>query len=57
VWFEASAHMPHYEEPARFGDALRAALDRQNVDPKTTLGAARTEGDRRSPGSGILRLT
>jgi len=26
VWFDASAHMPHYEEPARFRDALRRAL-------------------------------
>jgi pimeloyl-ACP methyl ester carboxylesterase len=27
VWFEASAHMPHYEEPARFREALLRALD------------------------------
>jgi proline iminopeptidase len=27
VWFEASAHMPHYEEPARFRDALLRALN------------------------------
>jgi pimeloyl-ACP methyl ester carboxylesterase len=27
VWFEASAHMPHYEEPARFREALLHALD------------------------------
>lgn len=27
VWFEASAHMPHYEEPARFREALLQALD------------------------------
>ena len=26
VWFEASAHMPHYEEPARFREALLRAL-------------------------------
>jgi pimeloyl-ACP methyl ester carboxylesterase len=29
VWFEASAHMPHYEEPARFRQALLRALDVQ----------------------------
>jgi proline iminopeptidase len=27
VWFDASAHMPHYEEPARFREALLRALD------------------------------
>jgi pimeloyl-ACP methyl ester carboxylesterase len=27
VWFEDSAHMPYQEEPARFREALRAALD------------------------------
>jgi pimeloyl-ACP methyl ester carboxylesterase len=27
VWFEDSAHMPHYEEPARFRAALLRALD------------------------------
>jgi pimeloyl-ACP methyl ester carboxylesterase len=27
VWFEASAHMPHYEEPARFREALLRALE------------------------------
>jgi proline iminopeptidase len=27
VWFDASAHMPHYEEPARFREALLAALE------------------------------
>jgi pimeloyl-ACP methyl ester carboxylesterase len=27
VWFEASAHMPQYEEPARFREALLRALD------------------------------
>jgi len=27
VWFEASAHMPHYEEPARFREALLGALN------------------------------
>jgi pimeloyl-ACP methyl ester carboxylesterase len=27
VWFEASAHMPHYEEPALFREALLRALD------------------------------
>jgi len=27
VWFEGSAHMPHYEEPARFRSALLRALD------------------------------
>jgi pimeloyl-ACP methyl ester carboxylesterase len=26
VWFEDSAHLPYYEEPARFGEALRRAL-------------------------------
>jgi proline iminopeptidase len=26
VWFEGSAHMPHYEEPARFRDALIQVL-------------------------------
>jgi hypothetical protein len=27
VWFEGSAHMPHYEEPARLREALLRALD------------------------------
>jgi pimeloyl-ACP methyl ester carboxylesterase len=27
VWFEESAHMPHYEEPAHFREALLRALD------------------------------
>jgi proline iminopeptidase len=27
VWFEASAHMPHYEEPTHFRDALLRALE------------------------------
>ena len=27
VWFEASAHMPQYEEPARFREALLGTLD------------------------------
>jgi proline iminopeptidase len=27
VWFESSAHMPHYEEPGRFREALGRALD------------------------------
>jgi proline iminopeptidase len=27
VWFEASAHMPQYEEPARFREALVGTLD------------------------------
>jgi pimeloyl-ACP methyl ester carboxylesterase len=27
VWFEASAHMPYYEEPAKFREALTHALD------------------------------
>lgn len=27
LWFEDSAHMPYFEEPARFGEALRRALD------------------------------
>jgi proline iminopeptidase len=27
VWFESSAHMPHYEEPTRFREAVLHALD------------------------------
>jgi pimeloyl-ACP methyl ester carboxylesterase len=27
VWFDASAHMPQFEEPARFREALLRALD------------------------------
>ena len=27
VWFEGSAHMPHYEEPARFREAFLRVLD------------------------------
>jgi len=34
VWFEASAHMPHYEEPARFREAVLAAL---NIVPSATV--------------------
>ena len=33
VWFEASAHMPQYEEPARFREALLGALD---INPRAT---------------------
>jgi pimeloyl-ACP methyl ester carboxylesterase len=33
VWFESSAHTPHYEEPARFREALRGAL---NIVPPAT---------------------
>lgn len=35
VWFEASAHMPHYEEPARFRLALLGAL---NIVPNAAAG-------------------
>jgi proline iminopeptidase len=31
VWFEASAHMPHYEEPAHFREALLRALNVASV--------------------------
>jgi proline iminopeptidase len=33
VWFEASAHMPHYEEPVHFRNALRVALEISEVRP------------------------
>jgi len=43
VWFEGSAHMPHYEEPARFRSALLRALDVAPApDPSATVGASLT---------------
>lgn len=41
VWFEDSAHMPYYEEPARFREALLRALEAAPADQDLSLPMAR----------------
>jgi pimeloyl-ACP methyl ester carboxylesterase len=46
VWFESSAHMPYYEEPARFRAALLHALD---IAPDAATAVNKTGGAEREP--------